>query len=180
MGCDLHHALLVDRAIGVDGLSGSQATAADGGPILAHGHWIPNVIHHTDEVAAQVGRPLLGQFREERLVVYGRAVVLAHAGIDLRVRIAFEIRIGLPFGRSIRISWSQEWNFSLQIHADLQLEVAVTSHGELGMRGQATLSVNVIGIQASISVPAQLNAPLIDDARLEADEVRKDIQALIG
>jgi len=123
---------------------------------------------------------LLGQFREERLTVYGRAVVLAHAGVDLRVRISFQIRIGMPFGRSIRISWSEEWNFSLRIHADLQLEVAVTSHGELGMRGEATLSVNVIGIQASISVPAQLNAPLIDVARLEADEVRKDIQALIG
>lgn len=123
---------------------------------------------------------LLGQVRDEQVTVYGRAVVLAHADIDLRVRIAFEIRIGLPFGSSIRISWSQEWNFSLQIHADLQLEVAVTSHGDLAMRGQATLSVNVIGIQASISVPAQLNAPLIDKARVEADDVRKDIQALIG
>lgn len=123
---------------------------------------------------------LLGQFRERRLTVYGRAVVLAHAGVDLRVRVSFQIRIGLPFGRSIRISWSEEWNFSLRIHADLQLEVAVTSHGELGMRGEATLSVNVIGIQASISVPAQLNAPLIDEARIEADFVRKDIQALIG
>ena len=123
---------------------------------------------------------LLGQFRAGRLLIYGRAVVLARAGVDLRVRISFEIRIGKLFGRDIRISWSQEWSFNLQIHADLELEVAVTSEGELGMRGQATLSVNVIGIQASISVPAQFHVQVVDDARHEADAVRKDIEALIG
>ncbi len=121
---------------------------------------------------------LLGYFDETRLTIYGRAHVSAYVEVNLHIRIGFQIRIGLPFGRSITISWSQDWDFNWQIHVDLDIELAVSSHGGVGLVGRAWIMVEVVGVTASLQVPVDVNTPLIQDGRKLEETIRNDLQQL--
>lgn len=127
---------------------------------------------------------LLGYYGDlgdgQKLTVYGNAHVLAYVEINLHLRIGFRVRIGLPFGRSITISWSKDWDFDLQVHVDLQLELAISSHNGLGLLGQATVSVEVMGIRASLSIPVSAGESLINTGRSLQQAVDQDLKNLLG
>lgn len=123
---------------------------------------------------------LLGYFSGSQLVIYGRAHVSAYVEVNLHIRIGFRIRIGLPFGRSITISWHQDWDFNWQIHVDLDIELAVSSQGSVGMVGRAQIRVAVVGVSATLQVPVDVNTGLITDGRNLEKAIRADLEQLTG
>jgi hypothetical protein len=123
---------------------------------------------------------LLGYFSDSQLVIYGRAHVSAYVEVNLHIRIGFRIRIGLPFGRSITISWHQDWDFNWQIHVDLDVELAVSSQGSVGLVGRARISVSVVGVSASLQVPVDVNTGLITHGRKLENDIRTDLEQLTG
>lgn len=123
---------------------------------------------------------LLGYFSKSELVIYGRAYVSAFVEVNLHIRIGFRIRIGLPFGRSITISWHRDWDFSWSIHVDLDIELAVSSQGSVGMVGRAQIRVSVVGIEATLQVPVDENSELVKNGRELEKEIRNDITQLTG
>lgn len=118
---------------------------------------------------------LIGRYRDSELLLYAGTRVQAYAGIDLNVRIEFEIRINAIF-KKIVIRWSQSWDFNWTVYVDLTLKVAVSSRGKVGFVGQADVSVNVLGIKASVNVPVTVDPALV----AQAEAVREETQKLIG
>lgn len=123
---------------------------------------------------------LLGYFSDSQLVIYGRAHVSAYVEVNLHIRIGFRIRIRLPFGKKITISWHQDFDFNWQIHVDLDIELAVSSQGSVGMVGRAQISVSVVGVSATLEVPVDVNTGLIKDGRDLEEAIRMDLEQLTG
>lgn len=123
---------------------------------------------------------LLGYYDGNSLLVYGRSHVAAFVAVALHIRIGFEIRISLPFGRHIRISWAKDWDFELRVHVDLELELALVSDGAVGIRGHASISVNLCGVQASLSVPVDVNGARVDQGRAKQKDIEDDLKLLLG
>ena len=123
---------------------------------------------------------LLGYYDGNSLLVYGRSHVAAYVAVALHLRIGFEIRISLPFGRRITISWAKDWDFELQVHVDLELELALASDGAVGMHGHASISVNLCGIHASLSVPVDVNGETVQQGRKKQEAIENDLKLLLG
>ena len=123
---------------------------------------------------------LLGSYRDNNLLVYGKSHVAAYVELSLHLRIGFRIRIGLPFGRSITISWALDYDFNLQVHVDLQLEVALNTDGGIGVRGHAAVSVHVMGIGATLQVPVDQGGRYVDGGRARQAEIENDLTKLLG
>ena len=123
---------------------------------------------------------LLGFYKDGSLVVYGRAHVVAFVAVNVHIRIGFEIRISLPFGQRITISWSRDWDFDLQVHVDLQIELALQSDGGVGIVGNASISINLVGVQAMLSVPLSVNPAIVNTGRVRQQTIEADLDKLLG
>jgi len=119
---------------------------------------------------------LLGNFSDGCLTVYGLAHASCSVELALHVRIGFRISISVGFG-SITISWHEDRDFKLSMHVDLDLEVTLTSNGGVGIEGRAGISVNVLGMSASLSLYVAADSNLVvagrDMYRKTTDEVNK-------
>lgn len=123
---------------------------------------------------------LLGFYENNSLVVYGRSHVAAFVAVALHIRTGFEIRISLPFGGRITISWAKDWDFELRVHVDLEIELALVSDGGVGIRGHAAISVNLCGISASLRVPVDVNGEKVDLGRTKQTGIENDLKLLLG
>lgn len=123
---------------------------------------------------------LLGFYDNTTLTLYGHAHVAAYVEVNLHLSIGFSIRISLPFGRSIRISWHQDWDFNWQVAVDLDIALAVTSGGDVGLHGNAFIEVNVVGVRASLAVPVNMNPDAIDAGRRLQAVIEADLRTLTG
>lgn len=139
----------------------------------------PARLSGTVSAAFAASLALLGHFDSGRLTIYGLAHASCSVELALHVRIGFSIRISIPFG-SIRISWHEHWDFSLSMHIDLDLEATLTSAGGIGIDGRARLSVDVLGISASLSLRIVIDAPLVEEGRAVHRRVLADVDNLLG
>lgn len=122
---------------------------------------------------------LLGDFEQGRLTVYGLAHATCSIELALRVRIGFRIRISVGFG-SFTISWHEDWDFTFGMHVDLNLEAALTSSGDIGVDGRASLSVNVLGISASLALHIVSGEDVVQDGRKVYQAVVTYVDKLLG
>lgn len=122
---------------------------------------------------------LLGKFASGSLTIYGLAQASCAVELALHVRIGFRISIDVAFD-TIEISWHEDWDFSISIHVDLGLEVALTSGGEVGIEGRATMSVTVLGISASLALHIAASPAVVIAGRDEYNRAVADINQLLG
>jgi hypothetical protein len=123
---------------------------------------------------------LVGRYQENSLLVYGRSSMVAYVAINLHASIGFSARINCGFFK-ITISWSVDYDFNLEVHVDLELEIALRSaDGNVGLVGSANVVVSVLGITASLHVPVETNRELISLGQAMHTAVESDIQILVG
>lgn len=123
---------------------------------------------------------LLGAFSEGKLLLYGNASLVMNAALSLHASVGFSIRINCLF-TSFTISWHVDYDFRLEVHVDLGLEVALATQGTaLGMLGHASATVNVLGISASLSIPLSLNTEVVGRAYKERVRIETELRKTLG
>lgn len=122
---------------------------------------------------------LLGSFESGTLTIYGAAHASFHVALELDVRIGFEIRISVGFG-SVTISWHEDWHFSLRVHVDLDLQVALDSTGAIGVEGRASLGVEVLGISASLALHIEDGTAVLARGRQVYEAASAEVSKLTG
>ncbi|WP_332879559.1 hypothetical protein [Massilia sp. S19_KUP03_FR1] len=122
---------------------------------------------------------LMGNFRDGRLLVYGLAHASCTVELALHVQIGFRIRISIGFGH-ITISWHEDWDFSMRLHVDLDLEAALASDGSIGIDGRARLAVNVLGISAGLTLHIVADGAAVEAGRAVYRNVETDVNNLLG
>jgi hypothetical protein len=68
----------------------------------------------------------------------------------------------------------------MSMHVDLDLEAALTSDAGIGIEGRARISVNVLGISASLSLHIAAESKLIEKGRVVYKTVVEDVNKLLG
>ncbi|MBV4504231.1 hypothetical protein HU751_005170 [Pseudomonas sp. BW13M1] len=122
---------------------------------------------------------LMGAFSDGRLTVYGLAHASCSVELALHVRIGFRISVSVGFA-SVEISWHEDWDFGLKMHVDLDLEAALTSDDGVGIDGRARISVNVLGISASLSLHIAADSGLVAKGREVYKNVVVEVDKLLG
>ncbi|WP_326542404.1 hypothetical protein [Pseudorhodoferax sp.] len=123
---------------------------------------------------------LLGSYASDRLLIYGNASLVMNAVLALHASVGFSIRINCLF-KSFTISWHVDYDFRLEVHVDLSLQVALSSTGTaLGLDGHARAGVSVLGISASLSVPLSLNTEVVTAARSEFQQIEQKLRTVLG
>lgn len=127
---------------------------------------------------------LLGAYERindsSRLLIYGSASLVLNAVLALHASVGFSIRINCLF-TSFTISWHVDYDFRLEVHIDLALQVALGTEGAaLGLEGHATARVSVLGISASLSVPLSLNTSTVSNARSRFQQIETELREVLG
>lgn len=115
---------------------------------------------------------MLGAYAEDALLVYGRTRVSAHASLSVHVQIGFRKRIKVGWV-NITISWHVDWDFSLHVHADIDLEVGVSTSRGVGFQGTAHIRFRVLGYSPSLGVRMSHNTHFLEAARGQAKQAKQ-------
>ena len=121
---------------------------------------------------------LWGLFTENAVTVYGNARATFLVEVALHVRVGFHIEIPYGFG-SIDIECYNDWDFSLRVHIDLSLKMAMSTSGPPGVVGNGAISVSVLGMSVSMNLPVNVHDEAVAVAgKLYNDNIKPRLIAL--